>query len=226
MRKSLFVLLMLLLVAMAVPAAADVSCAAGNICYVSLTQSNVTQLAGVVVTVKIDNQTNSSHTILSFWLSLNPLTNAPGGIDKVGWNSGSFSGPTNPWSVISSSANWGAANPAAANQQMDGFGRFSVYGASPAGTGGTSSSNKLTFTLAGVVTSFPVNANGNVFAIHMRFNNSCSGFIGGLVGTTSVDSNPGCSPAPPPKVPEPGTMALFGTGLIGIAGILKRRLRG
>ncbi len=33
----------------------------------------------------------------------------------------------------------------------------------------------------------------------------------------------GCTP-PPPPIPEPGTLALFGTGLLGMAGIIRRRM--
>ena len=219
MRKTLFGIVLLLLVA-ATPALADITCARGQVCTVQLTQTNVTQLAGVVVTVTIDNRTNRNHTILSFALTNNPVsaTNHPLGIDMIGWNGGASA------AAISSSANWGGASPALASHQLDGFGSFAIYGASPAGTGGTSTSNKLTFTLAGLVTSFPLNAGGNAFALHLRFTNSCSGCIGGPHGSTDPTSDSNCGRTP--SVPEPGSMALFGTGLMGLAGLLKRRLRG
>jgi PEP-CTERM motif len=87
--------------------------------------------------------------------------------------------------------------------------------------GGHSSFPLGTFTLSGT-------PNTLVFHLGGFTSSSCSIWIEGPIGGGTGASNGslatcGGSTEPPPTVPEPGTLGLLGTGLIGIAGIVRRR---
>lgn len=68
------------------------------------------------------------------------------------------------------------------------------------------------YTLSGAL----VSANGQVGATAQLTVNTGKGFFNGSVGLSSGDTNL--------SVPEPGTLSLFGTGLIGLAGAIRRKL--
>ena len=68
------------------------------------------------------------------------------------------------------------------------------------------------YTLMGAV----VSGNGTVGGTSQLTINTGKGFFNGSVALSSGDTNL--------TVPEPGTLSLFGTGLIGLAGVIRRKL--
>ena len=226
MRKTLISLFALAVVFVALPASADTACtisggnlqvAVGGTCYFDLTTSNNVALDGAVVRVTVDD--TGGATTLGFQFLSAPIANPVIGIDRIGYNiasngvGGGFDSP---------GGGACAGGPViACGGNIDGFGSFLRDGAESAGTGGVSS--PIVITLAGHITSVAPNANGDYFVVHVRFGGECSGFIGGPADSRSQDPAGGCGGT---QVPEPGSLALFGSGLIGLAGVLRRRLIG
>jgi hypothetical protein len=68
------------------------------------------------------------------------------------------------------------------------------------------------YTLSGAI----ADSSGHVGATTQITVNTGKGFFNGTVGLSSGDSNL--------SVPEPGTLGLLGTGLVGIAGLMRRKL--
>lgn len=163
-------------------------------------------LAGLVVTFcMVDNGTN---TFFQFSGITNGETSGLFSIQEFGLNgTDTFVGATDPD---------GKQNPGithwkdAGTKTMDGFGSFADVASA---TDSPDTDTILEF-LDG-------DTAPTEFAAHIKFNDGCTGFVSNVEGNGSNDNNAGCSNG---VVPEPSSLMLFGTGLLGIAGFLRRKL--
>ncbi len=198
-----------------------------------LLNANVTQLAGIEVDVTATTFTGTVTTVsgttasvtnapaLSVQLVKNPLSNTPLGIDMF------FYGSTTvyaSWSDPSCTADhkWESQNiaqPATA----DGFGSFATGTSCPAGDGGIST--PIFFIFTGSLPTISSNANSGFFAIHIRFSNSCSGFVSdGTVPSESVTSDTNCTPTV--QIPGVTDLVVPMTGLVAMIWFVGRRTKG
>jgi Zn-dependent alcohol dehydrogenase len=86
---------------------------------------------------------------------------------------------------------------------------------------GKTSVRGFTATILGVSTGdLTANKNGNVVSVHY-----CTP-VNGALSLNCSKTTAFASSSPIPSVPEPGTLTMLGTGLIGLAGLARRRLIG
>jgi hypothetical protein len=105
------------------------------------------------------------------------------------------------------------------------------WGCAITSTGQVGNNLSLTFNFTGT----PASGSGTMYSVQFdvcstsatALNNQGNlGCVKGNGGNFVTNFSQSGSPSPvPPPVPEPGTLGLLGTGLVGIAGLVRRRLR-
>lgn len=222
-----------LVLALGSPAKAD-TCATGDTsssCSIALTVTNGFGSSGPTYgTVTLSLNGNGTITVdMSTVSSDYGLHQADFGFNTT--DNGTLSLSLNSYTIDTGAP---GAPTAVTSQMEDGFGTF-AYGYH-GGTGSSSNYSDLNFTVStstvggftsiGELISGSSGGNGspnNWFAAQIaNIPTGCTGFVGNA-GSSNLGSTANCLDGGTP-VPEPGSLALFGTGLLSLAGFLKRKL--
>ncbi len=209
--KKLGVVLLVLGCALLMSTPATAQCAADSDTF-CLTQTNNATIDGLL-TITVDVGTDGDgNTTLHVYIQAGDDNT---GISLKGFDQIAYSDSAGGVDILSVDGATGAWGPQSEDANIDGF--QTIF--DERWQDGGSASLDLTFHLDGDVDISAVLVH---ITTNVQGDPGCSIFISNIQ-TNSSEEHPGCGNGT--EVPEPGSLALLGTGLFSAVGVLRRKLR-